>query len=69
MSFQRLAREIAQDFRADLRFQLDALPALQEATEDYVVGLLEYSNLCAIHGKRVTIMPKDLHLVRRIRGE
>ena len=67
--FQRLVREIAQDERPDLRFQSAALLALQEAAEAYLVGLFEDTNLCAIHAKRVTIMPKDMHLARRIRGE
>ena len=43
--------------------------AIQEATEAYMVGLFEDTNLCAIHAKRVTIMPKDIQLARRIRGE
>ena len=42
--------------------------AMQEATESFIVGLFEDTNLCAIHAKRVTIMPKDLQLARRIRG-
>jgi histone H3 len=67
--FQRLVREIAQRFRNDLRFQSTAIEALQEAAEAYLVGLFEDTNLCAIHAKRVTIMPKDLQLARRIRGE
>nr|pir hypothetical protein W09H1.2 - Caenorhabditis elegans [Caenorhabditis elegans] len=67
--FQRLVREIAQDFKTDLRFQSSAVMALQEAAEAYLVGLLEDTNLCAIHAKRVTIMPKDIQLARRIRGE
>lgn len=50
------------------RWRSDALEALQEACEDYLVSLLEDANLCAIHGKRVTIMPRDIHLARRIRG-
>ena len=62
-------REIAQDFKADLKFQSSALLALQEAAEAYHVGLFEDTNLCAIHAKRVTIMPKDIQLARRIRGE
>ena len=41
----------------------------QEASEAYLVGLFEDTNLCAIHAKRVTIMPKDIQLARRIRGE
>ena len=67
--FQRLVREIAQDFKSDLRFQSTAVLALQEASEAYLIGLFEDANLCAIHSKRVTIMPKDIQLARRIRGE
>lgn len=69
LPFQRMVREIAQEFRADLRFQSSAILALQEASEAYLVGLFEDTNLCAIHAKRVTIMPKDMALARRIRGE
>ena len=69
LPFQRLVREIAQEFRADLRFQSSAILAMQEASESYLVGLFEDSNLCALHSKRVTIMPKDMELARRIRGE
>ncbi|XP_049294234.1 uncharacterized protein LOC125769544 [Anopheles funestus] len=69
LPFQRLVREIAQDFKTDLRFQSAAVAALQEASEAYLVGLFEDTNLCAIHAKRVTIMPKDIQLARRIRGE
>ena len=67
--FQRLVREVSQDFQADLRFQSSAVLALQEASEAYLVGLFEDTNLCAIHARRVTIMPKDMQLARRIRGE
>ena len=56
-------------FKTDLRFQSSAVVALQEASEAYLVGLFEDTNLCAIHAKRVTIMPKDIQLARRIRGE
>lgn len=93
LPFQRLVREIAQDFKTDLRFQSAAIGALQEASEAYLVSLFEDTNLCAIHAKRVTvrrtfsfswsidlhlflgvffflqIMPKDIQLARRIRGE
>ena len=69
LPFQRLVREIAQEFKTDLRFQGSAVLALQEAAEAYLVGLFEDTNLCAIHAKRVTIMPKDVQLARRIRGE
>ena len=69
LPFQRLVREIAQDFRPGLMFQSHALTALQEASEAYLVEVLEAANLCAIHARRITIMPKDIHLARRIRGE
>ena len=69
LPFQRLVREITQDFKNDFRFQSAAVVALQEASEAYLVGLFEDTNLCAIHAKRVTIMPKDIQLARRIRGE
>jgi len=69
LPFQRLVREVAQDMCRDLRFQSNAVLALQEASEAYLVGLFEDTNLCAIHAKRVTIMPKDIQLARRIRGE
>ncbi len=69
LPFQRLVREIAQEYKGDLRFQSQAVLALQEAAESYMVGLFEDTNLCAIHAKRVTIMPKDIQLARRIRGE
>jgi histone H3 len=49
--------------------QGSALLALQEATEAYLVGLMEDSQLCAVHAKRITVMPKDMHLAKRIRGE
>ncbi|KAK6803659.1 hypothetical protein RDI58_001443 [Solanum bulbocastanum] len=69
LPFQKLVREIAQDFKKDLRFQSSVVAALQEAAEAYLVGLFEDTNLCAIHAKRVTIMPMDIQLARRIRGE
>jgi histone H3 len=70
LPFQRLVREIAQDLGAnDYRFQSAAVGALQEAAEAYLVGLFEDTNLAALHAKRVTIMPKDIQLARRIRGE
>ncbi len=69
LPFQRLVREIAQGFKEELRFQSSSVLALQEAAEAYHVGVFEDTNLCAIHAKRVTIMPKDIQLTRRIRGE
>ena len=72
--FQRLVREVLQDLERemglkDMRLQSTAVLALQEATEAYLVGLFEDAHLCAIHAKRVTLMPKDINLARRIRGE
>ena len=69
LPFHRIVREISQDFKTDLRFISSAILALQEASEAYLVGLLEDTNLCAIHAKRVTIMPKDIQLARRLRAE
>ena len=69
LPFQRVVRESAQQFKSDLRFQSQAVLALQEASESYLVGLFEDTNLCAIHAKRVTIMPKDMILAKRIRGD
>ena len=69
LPFQRLVREVAQDFKNDLRFQGSAVMALQEAAEAYLVSLFEDTNLCAIHAKRVTIMPREMQLARRIRNE
>ena len=59
----------AQDFKTGLRFQSTAVIALQEACEAYLVGLFKDTNLCAIHAKRATIMPRDIQLARCIRGE
>jgi len=69
LPFQRLVREIAQDFKSDLRFQSAAIEALQESCESYLVGLFEDTLLCSFHAKRVTIQPKDMQLARRLRGE
>jgi histone H3 len=72
LPFQRLVKEIIVTYQSrgqDLRLQSHALLALQEASEAYLTSLFEDTNLCAIHAKRVTIMPKDMQLARRIRGE
>ena len=76
LPFQRLVQEISADSEVitsplcgKVRFQSAAVMALQEAAEAYLVGLFEDTNLCTIHAKRVTIMPKDIQLARRIRGE
>ena len=69
LPFQRVVKEIIQKIWDDLRLQSTAILALQEAGEMFLVGLLEQSNLCALHAKRVTIMPKDVQLARCIRGD
>ena len=69
LPFQRLVREIAQDFKGRLNFASGAILALQEASEAYLVGLFEDTNLCAIHAKCITIMAKDIQLARCICGE
>ena len=66
--FQRVVYEIVLGIRADLCFQSTAIMALHEAGEVLLVGLLEQANLCGIHTKHVTIMPKDIQLARQIRG-
>lgn len=69
LPFHRLVREISNSVAPEpFRWTAEALLALQEATEDFMVHLYEDCNLCAIHAKRVTIMPKDMQLARRIRG-
>ena len=77
--FQRLIREISQDYRicpngfgtpsVQVRFQSTAIAALQEAAENYIVGLFEDVNLLAVHAKWVTILPRDIRLALRIRGD
>ena len=76
LPFQQLVWEISGDHKVitsplcgKVRFQSLAIKALQEASEAYIVGLFEDTNLCAIHAKRVTIMPKDIQLARRIHRE
>ena len=66
--FQRLIREIHQDFKGDLRTQSAAVLALQEACEAFHYSLFEDTNYCAVHAKRVTVMSKDIQLVEHIRG-
>lgn len=69
LPFQRLVKEIAEEYRSDLRFQSKALEAFQIATEAYIIGLFEDANLCCIHAGRVTVMSKDLALAHRLRGD
>lgn len=70
--FARLVKEVTDNFVAegqDLHWQSMAIMALQEASESYLVGLLEHGNLLALHAKRITLMKKDVQLARRIRGQ
>ena len=69
LPFQRLVREIAQGCRSDLHFQANANMVLQEASKSYLVVLMEDTNLCDLHAKHVTIMPKDIQLAQQIHGE
>lgn len=68
LPFQRLVREIALTYKNQIAFQSAAISALHEACEAYLVNLFEDTNLCAVHAHRVTIMPRDIQLARRIRG-
>lgn len=67
--FRRLVRELAREVRMDVRFPESAIDALQEASEAYLTALFEDTNILALHAHRVTIMPKDMQLARRIRGD
>ena len=64
----RLVQEIDQQFLTGIKFQGMAVMALQEASEAYLISLFEDSNLCTIHVKCCTIMPKDIQLAHQIRG-
>ena len=68
LPFQRVVRDIAQNLKTDSRFQSAAIEALQEASEAFLTGLMEHTNMAALHAKRVTIFPKDIHLALRIGG-
>ena len=68
MSFLQLVHEMLQREHGDHHIQAGAVLALHEAMEAYLIWLLEDTNLCAIHAKRVTILPKDIRLARRIWG-
>ena len=69
LPFKKLVREITIHVAQEMQFQSSALLVLQEAAEAYLVGLFEDTNLCAIHARHVTILPKDIQLPRRICGE
>ena len=77
--FNKLIKEISQEYcicpegpgtpSVQVHFQCTALAALQEAAENFLVGLFEDVNLFAVHAKRVTVMPRDIQLALRIRGD
>jgi histone H3 len=69
LPFQRLVRDFAVDFMPESRFQPSALSALQECTEAFLVGLMEDTQLCTLHAKRITCMKRDMQLAKRIRGD
>ena len=70
LPFSQLVCEIAQAVgKTDLHFQGSAIICLQEAAEAFLVSLMEDANLCTIHVKQVTIMPKDIQLAHHIQGE
>ena len=77
--FNKLIKEISQEYRicpegpgtpsVQVRFQSMALTALHKAAENFLVGLFEDVDLLAVHAKRVTVMPHDIQLALRIRGD
>ena len=69
MPFQRVVRDLAHDFMPESRFQPSALSALQECTENFLIGLMEDTQLCTLHAKRQTCMKRDMMLAKRIRGD
>lgn len=68
LPFQRFVRNIAQQYKADVRFQAPALACLHESLEAYITGVFEDANACAVHARRVTVLRRDLDLVDKIRG-
>ena len=68
LPFQRVVREIFNQISPDLRIQSAALGCLQTAAECYLTQLFEASQLCAIHARRITVMPRDMQLAKRIAG-
>jgi len=66
--FQRLVREVLQSVKSDIRLTASSVEAIQNAAEAYLVSIFEDANLCAVHARRVTVMPKDFQLVKRIRN-
>jgi histone H3/H4 len=74
LPFARLVREITQTYNSapaegEKRWQVEALMALQEAAEAYLVHLMEDANLCAIHAKRVTIFVKCVRIATHTQSD
>ena len=69
MEFMPVLREIVEDINPDVRLAMRAAKVLQDASEDYLAELFEESATSAILEERVALLPKDLHLARRMRGE
>ena len=67
--FRRLVREIASEYKPGIRFQPEAMMALQEVTEVYLTELFANTKLCAMHDNRRTIAAKDMQLARKIKGD
>ncbi|TNV75350.1 hypothetical protein FGO68_gene3775 [Halteria grandinella] len=68
LPFQRVVRYIAEVYIGNgIRFQASSILAIQTAAEAYLISLMEDTNLCAVHAKRVTILPKDMQLAYRLR--
>merc|ERR1712157_198948 len=66
-TFTRLVKEIAQEYKAEIRFQSAAILALQEAAEYYIVKLMSDTQDCSIHRHAITINKKDWRLAKRLR--
>jgi len=66
LAFQRVVREVAQDYNTNMRFRATALLALQESTEAYITNLFSDTILSAIHRKAVTVTTRDMALARRV---
>ncbi|KAL7502898.1 hypothetical protein ACHAXN_000769, partial [Cyclotella atomus] len=73
LPYTRFIRELTQEFQPPItqgyRWQGAGILATQTAAEDYLTKQLKDANVCALHSKRCTVMPKDIQLVRRINGE
>ena len=70
LPFLHLVHEIAQEVgRFDMYLQVHVILTLQEAAEVYLLGLMEDTNVCAMHTKHITTMPKNIQLAHHICGE